>query len=97
MAPWARDYVAASPHTPGKDRGARAGRFLTSHSEVRLLRNEMRLRGQKRGAGIMRRLEFALTAALIFGVILGSVRLVERQHRSHAAVSASPSVVAFNR
>ncbi len=45
----------------------------------------------------MRRLEFALTAALIFGVILGSVRLVERQHRSHAAVSASPSVVAFNR
>lgn len=45
----------------------------------------------------MKRLEFALTAALIFGVIFGSVRLVERQHRAHAAVFPAPSVVALSR
>jgi len=53
--------------------------------------------GQKKGAGMMKRMEFALTAALIFGVIFGSARIVERQHRPSAAVSPSPSVVAFNR
>lgn len=45
---------------------------------------------------MMKRMEFALTAALIFGVIFGSARIVERQHRPSAAVSPSPSVVAFN-
>lgn len=81
---------------PRKAPGAPARRFLRPRLDVRSTLNEMR-RGQKKGAGVMRRLEFALTAALIFGVIFGSVRIVERQRHPFAAASLSPSVVAFNR
>lgn len=82
---------------PTKVRDAHVERFLPSQSEVGFNREWDAPGGRNKGAGIMQRLEFALTAALIFGVIFGSVRLVERQHRSHAAVSPASSVVAFNR
>lgn len=51
-------------------------------------------RGHRKVRAAMKRIEYLLTAALIFGDIFGSVRLFEMSQRPHASLSLAPPAMA---